>query len=109
MLLGDLLESRNTILLPLPISSTAIMRKCDVRTPEQALAYVTDCTLATVCDLAAKKSRSKSEFERQKAIAQSGIDWMVDMKVDVRGTRAQQVIEQYSRSVDAWAAKYLPT
>lgn len=84
------------------------MRKCDVRTPEQALAYVTDCTLATVCDLAGKKSRSKSEFERQKAIAQTSLGWMVDMKVDFRGTRAQQVVEQHAGSVDAWAAKFLP-
>ncbi|MEX3984124.1 hypothetical protein AB4Y45_34790 [Paraburkholderia sp. EG287A] len=84
------------------------MRKCDVRTPEQALAYLTDCTLATVCDLAGKKSRSKSEFERQKAIAQSGIDWMVDMKVNFLGTRAQQVVELHGRSVDGWAATFLP-
>lgn len=84
------------------------MRKCDVRTPEQALAYVTDCTLATVCDLAGKKSRSKSEFERQKSIAQTAIDWMVDMKVDFSSTRARQVVEIHGRSVDAWAATYFP-
>ena len=36
-----------------------------VKTPEQALSYLTDCTLATVAIMAMKKSRSKREFERQ--------------------------------------------
>ncbi|RQR65718.1 hypothetical protein DIE18_02445 [Burkholderia sp. Bp9125] len=92
---------------PPPIASWAMM-KSQVRTPEQALAYLTDCTLATVCDLAGKKSRSRSEFERQKSMAQTAIDWMVDMRVDFRGTRAQQVVDSHGRSVDAWAKTFMP-
>lgn len=46
------------------------MRECDVRTPEMALAYITDCTLATVASMAMLKSRKKGEFERQINIAQ---------------------------------------
>ena len=47
------------------------MRKAEVRDPAQALVYITDCTLATVCDLATKKKKSKSEFARQISIAQT--------------------------------------
>lgn len=84
------------------------MNRCDVRTPEQALAYITDCNLATVCDMAMKKSRSRNEFARQISIAQAAIDWMVDMKVDFRGTRAQDVVAHCSGSVEAWATKFIP-
>jgi hypothetical protein len=84
------------------------MRKCDVRTPEQALAYIIDCNLATVCDLAMKKSRPKGEFVRQISIAQTAINWMVDMKVDLSGTRAREVVAQ-GGSVETWATKFMPT
>jgi hypothetical protein len=84
------------------------MFKSDIRTPEQALAYLTDCTLATVSDLAMKKSRPKLEFERQKAMAQTSLDWMVSMKVETRGTRAEKVLREHGGSVDAWAATFFP-
>jgi hypothetical protein len=82
------------------------MRKEQVHDPAQALAYVTDCTLATVCDLAMKKSKSKSEFARQMSIAQTAVDWMIAMKVDFTGTRAVDVCK--AGSVVAWAAQFLP-
>lgn len=82
------------------------MQKHEVRDAGQALAYITDCTLATVCDLAAKKSRPKSEFERQKLIAQTAINWMRDMHIDFSTTRAEDVMK--IGSVDAWAEKFFP-
>lgn len=82
------------------------MQKHMVRDTGQALAYITDCTLATVCDMAFKKKRPKYEFERQIAIAQTAIDWMVQMGVDVSTTRAADVIE--AGSVAEWAEKYIP-
>lgn len=82
------------------------MFKHEVRTPEQALAYLTDCTLATVCNMALKKSRPKGEYVRQKLIAQTAVNWMICMKVDCRGTRAEDVIE--AGDVDAWAAQFEP-
>lgn len=82
------------------------MRKCDVRNEGHALAYVVDCTLATVCDLASKKSRSASEYNRQKSIAQTGIDWMRCMKVDFSTTRAQEVCDNFDGSVEAWAKQW---
>ena len=82
------------------------MQKYQVRTPADALAYITDCTLATVCDMAGKKSRAKHEFERQMAIAQTAITWMQEMGVDVSTTRAESVIA--AGSVQKWAEKYMP-
>lgn len=82
------------------------MHKNDVRNPGQALAYITDCNLATVCDMAGKKSRPKAEFERQKRIAQQGVDWMHSMGVDCSSTRANDVLK--AGSVDAWAATFMP-
>ena len=69
------------------------------------MAYITDCTLATVCDMARNKKRPKYEFERQIRIAQTAIDWMLQMGVDVSTTRAQDVIE--AGSVEKWAEKYI--
>lgn len=82
------------------------MNRWEVRTTADALAYITDCTLATVYDMATKKSRVKSEYRRQKAIAQTTVDWMVQMRVDVGYTRAADVAA--FGSVDAWAAQYEP-
>lgn len=82
------------------------MNKNDVRDPGQALAYITDCNLATVCDMATKKSRPKAEFERQKAIAQKAVDWMKAMGVDYSATRAVDVVS--AGSVDAWAQTFFP-
>jgi hypothetical protein len=82
------------------------MQKHKVRDTGQALAYITDCTLATVCDMAMKKKRPKHEFERQISIAQTAINWMVQMGVDVTTTRAEDVLE--AGDVKTWAEKYMP-
>lgn len=79
------------------------MRKDEVSNPNQALAYLTDCTLATVSDLSCKKSASKYETRRQIAMAQQAIDWMRAFEVDVSYTRADEVIEEHGGSVQAWA------
>lgn len=82
------------------------MRNWEVREPGQALAYITDCTLATVCNLAGKKSASKSEFQRQKSIAQQAITWMQQMQVDFSKTRAEDVVK--AGGVEAWAEQFMP-
>lgn len=69
--------------------------------PGEALAYIADCTLATVCDMACKKSRRKHEYERQISIAQVAIDAMKRFGVSYSGTRAMEVDEH--GSVQAWA------
>lgn len=78
------------------------MRKDEVRTPAQALAYIADCTLATVEAMAMAKSRRKGEYMRQISIAQTAVDWMFLMDVDVSGTRAADVAN-HRGSVEAWA------
>lgn len=80
------------------------MSKYDVRNSEQALAHITDCTLATVCKLATKKSASKSELNRQISIAQQAIDWMDKFGVDYSKTRAAEVKE--FGNVKAWAEQW---
>ena len=81
------------------------MDKHSVRDPGMALAYITDCTLATVCDLASKKSRKKYEYERQISIAQRALDWMKCMDVDYSKTRGAQV-DLHRGSVAAWAKTF---
>ncbi|PXX94680.1 hypothetical protein [Halomonas sp. LBP4] len=82
------------------------MTKGSVRDPAGALAYLCDCTLATVCTLACKKSAPKYETRRQIAMAQQAIDWMRLYGVDFSKTRAREVVEQYGGSVEAWAASF---
>lgn len=83
------------------------MRKCDVRSIEQAFMYLADCQLATVSGMASLKSRSKCEYERQIAIAQSYINWMNDFGVKPSDhDRAHQVRDQYNSDVKKWADQY---
>lgn len=83
------------------------MMKHLVRTPEQALLYLADCTLATVADMAMKKSKSKSEFQRQIAIAQSAVDWVKDFNIEVKvGSRVYDVLAQPDKKVETWSRSY---
>lgn len=84
------------------------MDKNRVATPAEALEYLTECTLATVCDMAGKKSRSKGEFERQISIAQSGLDWLRAFSHGLTAPRCSAVATQFKGSVSKWAEQYLP-
>lgn len=82
-------------------------RKCDVRDPSAALAYLVDCTLATVARMAMKKSRPKHEYARQKSIAQKGIAWLVEFGCEYHSTRVAEVMANpHFGSVDSWAAQW---
>lgn len=83
------------------------MQQHDIRDPAAALAYLTDCTLATVCHLASKKSAPKTELSRQISMAQRAIDWMDDFGVSYAGTRAEDV-SKGGGSVHAWAERFKP-
>lgn len=52
----------------------SIMRKHEVKNPQDALLYLCDCQLATCQKMAMKKSRASGEYNRQKLIAQSFCD-----------------------------------
>ena len=79
------------------------MQKHEVLETDSALAYLTDCMLATVSSMAGKRSRGKHEYSRQIAIAQQAIDWMDAFGVDYRGTRAERV--KLAGSVIQWATE----
>jgi len=84
------------------------MKKHDVRTTHDAIAYLTDCTLATVCDLACKKSASKYELRRQISIAQQAIDWGKWFHVNFDRTRAADVLNHHGGNVADWAEQWKP-
>ena len=77
-----------------------------VQTIEEAFTYLTDCTLATVASMALKKSRPKTEYERQISIAQVAVNWMRSQGYPSFNTRAEEVITCYNGSVADWAAQY---
>ena len=80
------------------------MQKHNVRSAGDALAYITDCTLATVSLMAMKKRRPAGEYARQIAIAQTAINWMQEMGVDIETTRAGDAVRE--GGVAEWAEKY---
>lgn len=79
------------------------MNKNDIRTPADALAYYTDCTLATVCDMAMTKSRKVGEYKRQTGIAQGMCDFIRDFKIEPGHNRCNDVKDKFGGSVEAWA------
>lgn len=83
------------------------MHKYEIRNSDQALAYLTECNLATVSSMAMKKSRSKYEFKRQIEIAQTSIDLIVNFKIATEiGGRVSEVIGKFGRNVNSWAEQY---
>ena len=83
------------------------MMKSQVRTPADALAYMTDCTLATVCRMAMRKSRAAGEYQRQIAIAEFGVRWTIANGVPIEGTRVGEVY-RLGRGVAEWAKQFEP-
>jgi len=84
------------------------MDKHTVRSPEDALTYVTDCTLATVTGLASLSRPPKHELQRQIDIAQAAIDWMDRFGVDYSSTRAADV-KALGGKVAVWAEQFKKT
>ena len=81
------------------------MMRSQVRTPADALAYLVDCALATVCHMAMRKSRAAGEYQRQIAIAETGVRWMIEMDIPrTKNSRAADV--EKIGSVAAWAKGY---
>lgn len=82
------------------------MRKNQIRSIGDALAYITDCNLATVSYMASYKShRKRYEFKRQVAIAQTAIDLMEAFNVNYSGTRAAEVVA--IGNVEEWAKQFM--
>jgi hypothetical protein len=74
------------------------MRYEDIKTPEDMIEYMIDCTLATVESMIRKKSTPRhGEFERQCLIAQKGIDYL-GRDYSFKGCRASD----FSKSTTAF-------
>jgi len=84
---------------------SGVLSRDRIRNEGDLVAYLVDCTLATVTTLAMKKSRPKFEYERQKSIAQLGIDKMIEMGIDVSCTRAVKIIAG-KMTVDEYAREF---
>ena len=69
------------------------MRSEQVQTPEQALVYITDCTLATVDKLAMKTNPPRGELKRQISIAETSIAWIKKFNLDYTNTRIEDVLK----------------
>lgn len=80
------------------------MRKQDIKTAEDALLYLTDCTLATVAHLAMLKRPPAGELRRQISIAQIGCDHIARLNLDPAGTRAEEIVDQMT--VEQWADEF---
>lgn len=82
------------------------MNRWDIKTLEDAFVYLADCQLATVVDLAMKKSKSKSEYERQILIAQIFCDYIKEFKLKDEGNRFEKVqalgnnVEKYAEQIE---------
>ena len=63
-----------------------------IRNTSDALAYLTECTLATAQDLRRRSRPPKGELDRQTQIAQWGVHWVVNMDAKPTG-RVASVIE----------------
>lgn len=83
------------------------MFKSDVNSPAKALAFITDCQLATVTRLASKKSSAKYDLDRHISIAQTAVDWIMQFDVDYSRTRVEEVVAA-GGSVEAWAKQFIP-
>ena len=83
------------------------MMKNRVKNETEAFLYITECLLATVSDMAMKKSRKKHEYQRHIEIAQTAINWVrtFDMNPE-KGSRVYDVLMFPVGGVQEWAKQY---
>lgn len=79
------------------------MLKYTVKTTQDAISYLAECLLATVSDLAIKKSKTKSEYTRHIEIAQTAVTWLTSFKIESGGPRSTEVLTRYDGRVEDWA------
>jgi hypothetical protein len=81
------------------------MKYTDIVSLNNSIAYISDCCLATVEELALKSRRNKKDFERHIRIAQKACDLMKEFKVDYSKTRAIDIIN--ITTVENWAKELI--
>lgn len=78
-----------------------------ITSPELALVYMIDSTLATAGTMALHRERTKHEFDRQIKLAQQGITWLLQMNIPApRYSRVEEVLRDYGGSVDSWVESF---
>lgn len=88
-----------------------MITKNRINTPEKALEYMVDCTLATIEAMSLSKTqRKRGEYRRQISIAQSGIDLIRKFGImPSDGSRCLEVMNtnigmaSVNREVEEWA------
>jgi len=73
-----------------------------IASSEDALAYLLDCTLATVETMAEKKRIPKYEYERHVGIAQRNLELCRKFDCNIAGTRGQKVMEEFNGDVSEY-------
>jgi len=76
-----------------------------VKNEGQALAYATECALATVEDFAISKSkrRARGDYARHIKIAQNLFGWLKEFNLIADGSRASEILSVFDSSVKAWS------
>lgn len=83
------------------------MKKSEVENERQAIAYLLECSLATVEGLALTKSRKVYEYTRQISIAQFAMDWARKFGADLDDEpRAMDVVKKHCGNVTEWAKSF---
>lgn len=73
-----------------------------IKTADDAVEWMTECTLATIEHLVALKRQSKSEIQRQINIAQVGVDYIKGVDRP-RNHRIRDVLRRHDGDVLSWA------
>lgn len=74
-----------------------------VKTPEEALAFLTERNLSTVKIMTLRRFVSKQDVSRQIQIAQEGINWIISMGISSSVTpRVKTIISDFNGSVQQW-------
>jgi hypothetical protein len=78
-----------------------------VHDEKDALLYLINCQLATLTDMAMRKSRPKYEYKRQIDIAQNLVNWIQEFHIEVdEGNRVQGVLDTPSKTVEEWVKRF---
>ena len=78
------------------------MKYEEVKTEQEAIAYITHSLLVSLAKTATLKRRSKSDFRDQIGTAQNCVNWMEKFKINPHNTVVYEIIKEYKGNVQAW-------
>lgn len=83
-----------------------VVNRYMVKSLDDMIDYLVNCTLATVASMALTKSRVKREYQKQMDMAQKSVDWIKHLWVNYKAKRICDVIKQHDGSVASWVSEY---